>query len=253
MRLFTLIAMTLVLLVSGCVSAPPLPRIAASRGDRIGVLVEAGDNLTHTHIGTTMMNNFEKEYRYDFHLHQDITRIIEQTVGNAGFVDVDLRAEGFSYKDLVGLVQAKDGQWRITPGKEALARRLHQQLGLKALIVLKEDTVLVDLECAGGPCAERYAKHAGLYSRSLLVFTQYRAVAAYRWNVYVLDPVADVALSDPIRSKLRIPAVPLAGFKDPADFNNVTEAEFGPVREAILRFTQNIAGSAVETLNVAEH
>lgn len=249
MRIAALISIT-ALFIAGCATSPPLPKIESSRGDRIGVLVEAGDNPSHAHIGTTVFNNFSKKYPYNWNLRSEVTRTIEQTVRNSGFTAVDLRAEGINYADVSGLIQGTGEKWQITSGKEETMRRLREQLRLKAVLVLKETRVMTALECAGGPCSERYADNSGLYTRSFFGLTRYNAVAAYQWNVFVLDPVADAAKADPLRSMLRIPSTPLSGFKDPADFENITEAEFAPVREAILRFTEVASNEAVKALNV---
>ena len=45
---------------------------------------EAGDSLGHTHIGTTVFNNFEKKYSYSWNLGEDVTRTIDRTVRGAG-------------------------------------------------------------------------------------------------------------------------------------------------------------------------
>lgn len=237
-------------LIAGCATAPPLPKIESSRGDRIGLLVEAGDSPSHTHIGTTVFNNFTKKYPYHWNLSADVTRKIEHSVRSAGFTVVDLRKEGINYAEISGLIQSAGEKWQIASGKEETIRRLREQLQLKALLVIKETRVMTALECAGGPCSERYADSSGLYTRSFFGLTRYNAVAAYQWNVFVLDPVADVAKADPLRMMLRMPATPLSGFKDPADFENLTEAEFAPVRDAILRFAELASNEAVKALNV---
>ena len=250
MRIAVLISIT-ALFIAGCATTPPLPKIESSRGDRIGLLVEAGDSPSHTHIGTTVFTNFTKKYPYNWNLSADVTRTIKRTVRSAGFTAVDLRKEGINYADVSGLIQAAGEKWQIASGKEEIIRRLRDQLRLKALLILKETRVIAARECIGlGSCYKRYADSSGLYTRSAFVVTDYKAVAAYQWNVFVLDPIADAAKADPLRSMLRIPSTPLSGFKDPADFENLTEAEFAPVRDAILRFTEIASNEAVKALNV---
>jgi hypothetical protein len=247
---FAAIILLSISLIAGCASAPPLPKIESSRGDRIGLLVEAGDSPSHTHIGTTVFNNFTKKYPYNLNLSANVTRTIEQSVRSAGFTAVDLRKEGINYAEISGLIQPAGEKWQIASGNEETFRRLREQLRLKALIVVKEARVMTALECTGGPCSERYADSSGLYTRSFFGLTRYNAVAAYQWNVFVLDPVADAAKVDPLHRMLRMPVTTLTGFKDPAAFENLTEAEFAPVRDAILRFTELVSNQAVKTLNV---
>ncbi len=244
------IAAITALFIAGCATSPPLPKIEAVAGDRIGVIVDVGDSPSHTHIGTTAFNNFVKKYPFNWNMNAEVTRTIEQSVKSAGLVPVNLRAEGIQYADVAGLLKPSGEKWQIAAGKESTIRRLRDQLRLKALFVLKESRVQTDLECYGGPCSERYASASGLYTRSFFGSTRYNAVAAYQWNVFVLDPLADTASADPLSSMLRMPATPLQKFKDPANFEKLTEAELLPVRDAVLRFTEMASARAVKTLNV---
>lgn len=238
------------LFIAGCTTIPPLPKIEFSRGDHIGLLVEGGDNPTHTHIGTTIFNNFTKKYSYNWDLNTELTRTIEKTIRNKGLTAVDLRKEGLTYADVSDLIQAAGDKWQIAPGKENIIRRLREQFRLKGLIILKESRVITGLECFGGPCSVRYADGAGLYTRSFLGITGYLAVTAYQWNFFVLDPFADVTKVNPLLSMLRMPVSRMSDFKDPVNFYNLTEEEFKPVRNAILRFTETASEEAVKAFNV---
>jgi hypothetical protein len=244
------IAAITALVVAGCATSPPLPRIEATKGDRIGIIVDVGDSPSHTHIGTTVFNNFAKKYPFNWNMSAEVRGTIEQSVKNAGLTPINLQAEGIHYADVAGLIQTSGEKWQVATGKDNTIRRLRDQLRLKAVFVLKESRVVTALECAGGPCSERYADASGLYTRSFFGLTRYNAVAAYQWNVFVLDPVADIAKADPLSSILRIPATPLPGFKEPANFENLTEVEFSPVRDSVLRFTAMASAEAVRTLNV---
>lgn len=248
MRIAALIAIS-ALLFAGCSSSPPLPTIESKRGDRIGVLVDIGDSPTHTHVGTTVFNNFTKKYPYAWNLNSEIARTVHQAIRNSGLTPVDLRLEGIQYADVSELIQAFGEKWQVGSGKEEAVRRLRDQLKLKALLVLKEGRVMTALECAGGPCSERYADASGLYTRSFFGSTRYHAVAAFHWNFFVLDPVADAAKADPLRSMLRIPATPLLAYKDPATFDNLTEPELSPVRDAIVRFSESAVAEILKILN----
>lgn len=236
--------------ISGCAGAPPLPKIELSHGDRVGLFVKVGDSPSHTHVGTTVFNNFIKKYPYNWNLDADVTRAVEQAIADAGFTAVDLRKEGLNCAEVSGLINPVEGRWQITPGKEGMIRRLREQFGIKALLVVTEGSVTTALECAGGPCVARYANNSGLYTRSVFGLPPvYLAVAAYQWSVFVLDPVADVAMVDPLKTMLQYPSIRLFGFKAPVDFKNLTEGEFIPVREAILKFVEKVSKEAVRDLN----
>lgn len=237
------------LFIAGCATSPPLPQIETKLGDRIGVFVEVGDSPSHTHIGTTVFNNFTKKYPYKWNLNSDVTDTIKGTLTKAGFTTVDLKAEGIRYSDVAEFIQPSGETWKLTTNKDETVRQLRDQLGLKAFLVLKESRVMTALECSGGPCSERYADASGLYTRSFFGMTRYNAVAAFKWNVFVLGPLADTTKADPLKSMLRIPAVALPEFQDPTNFDILTEAEFSPVRNAILKFTETVSVEATKSLN----
>ncbi len=243
------IAAITALVVAGCATSPPLPRIEAARGDRVGILVDGDDDLSHTHIGTTVFNNFNKKYPFAWHMNGEVTRTIEQRVRDAGFTPVNLRDERIQYADVAGLVQPTSDQWKVAAGKDEAFRSLRDRLRLKALIVLKEASVLVGKKCYDSPCEERYVHASGLYTRSAFGLTAYYAVAAYQWNVFVLDPIADTASADPLKSVLMDSATRAPRLKDTTDFHQLTEAELLPVRDAILHIVEKNAVEAVKTLN----
>jgi hypothetical protein len=249
MRL-VLIGILSAIFLSGCATSPPVPKIELTQGDRIGVLVDSGNTLSHLHVGTTVFNNFSRSYDYKSNLRSDISQAVEKSVQKAGLTVVNLQTAGFNYSDISNLVQAAGDKWQISSGKESIALRLKKELNLKAILVVKEGRVLASLECYGGPCAERYMDSSGLFTRSFFGDTNYVAVAAYQWNVFVLDPPADFALDPTFRKIIRIPSIRLERFKDPADFKNLTQNELAPVQDAILQFVGNATSEAIKTLNV---
>lgn len=237
-----------VLFISGCATTPPFPKIDSIQGDRIGIIVDIANSPTHTHVGTTIFNNFSKNYPYNLNLSSKVYEIIKRSAQSAGFIAVDLRAEGIHYSEVADLIRPAGETWQLTQGKESTLNRLHEELNLKALFVLKDSRVMTALECAGGPCSERYADGSGLYTRSIFGFTNYFAVAAFQWNVFVLDPLADAALVNPLAPILRMPVTHLPNFKDPADFKNLSEIEFSVAAEAILKFTEKASNEAIKIL-----
>lgn len=238
----------LVTTLAGCAMAPPIPQFETKRGDRVGIYVDIGEGPTHTHIGTTIFNNFSKRYPYAWNLETILADSLKTSLNQAGISVVDLKAEGFRYSDLAGLIEPGEKQWVWAPGTESTKNRLRNEKNLKAVIVVKENRVLAALECGGGPCNERYADSPGLYTRSMLVLTVYNAVAAYSWDVYLLDPTANLAYLDSIHSKMRIPSVRLTGYDSPADFKNLSEAEFKPVRDALVKFSDSLVDETVRAL-----
>lgn len=239
----------IMLVLSGCASEPVVPSVETKRGDRVGLLVDLGEGPLHTHAGTIVFNNFEKKYPYRWNLDAAAADALSKALSAAGFTVVNLENEGMSHAAVGTLLVADGEKWKVAPGKEQLVRDLLDRKGLKALIALKETRVMTALECAGGPCTERYANASGLYTRSFLGSTRYHAVAAYGLNVYLLAPLADLAKGDPLRTILRMPVVPIGSYPAPVKFDSLTEAELAPARGAVLSFTQQIGVEVARALN----
>ena len=110
MRITALVSFVAIL-IAGCATTPPLPKVESARGDRIGVLVEAGDSPSHTHVGTTVFNNFARKYPYDWNLSAEVQRTIERAVRDAGLTVVDLRREGLTYADVSDLILPAGVNW----------------------------------------------------------------------------------------------------------------------------------------------
>jgi hypothetical protein len=237
------------LVLSGCASEPLVPSVETKRGDRVGLLVDLGEGPTHTHVGTTAFNNFEKKYPYRWNLDAAVAETLSKALSAAGFTVVNLENEGMSHAGVGTLLVADGEKWKVAPGKEELVRELLDRKGLKAVIALKETRVTTALECAGGPCTERQASASGLYTRSFLGSTRYHAVAAYGLNVYMLAPLADLAKGDPLRTILKMPVVPMDSYPAPAKFDSLTEAELAPARGAVLSFTQQIGAEVARAMN----
>jgi hypothetical protein len=247
MRIILLTWIVIIILL-GCATSPPLPKIETTRGDRIGIVVNIGNSPSHMHLG--ILNNFTQQYSYNWNLNAEVSRTVEQTVRNAGFTPVDLPAERISYSDVSRLILPVGDTWQLATGHEKMLRRLRDDLRLKAIIVLTKARVFLENRCYGTHCIDIYAEASGLYSDSLLFWTLYKAVTAFEWNVFVLDPLADTAKADTLSHYLYVNhSVYLPGFKDPADFNNLTAAEFAPVKAAILKSTESATLEAIKTLN----
>ena len=237
------------LVLAGCVTPPPIPSFETKRGDRVGILVDIGDDAVHTHIGTTVFNNFEKKYAYRWNLDSAVAEVLKNSLSKSGFVVLDLEDEGLRYGDVTPLVVTDGEIWRMAPGKENTVRELTERKSLKAVVVVKETRVMTALECGAGPCSERYANASGMYTRSFFGRTRYNAVAAFSLNVYVLEPLADLARTGALRTMMRIPAIPLANYPAPANFQELREHELFSVRDAILRFSEQMATEIVKALN----
>jgi hypothetical protein len=97
MTLRWIIAGFAALLLSGCASlAPPPPRPAAGlgAGAKVGLLVAVEPSATHTHVGTTVFNNFAHDVAMPFdlaaHIRDSLTTQLSAT--GAQVVTIDASA-----------------------------------------------------------------------------------------------------------------------------------------------------------------
>jgi hypothetical protein len=237
------------LALAGCATrAPPLPPLHDTAGDRVGVLVELPETPLHTHIGTTVFNNFEKNYPYRWQLAADLRTAIERELAHAGFEPVDLAAAGVSATQLQGLVEVRDGAWALGTDTAAFARDLARDRKLKAVVLVRDEAVMAMMQCSGGPCSFFTARAPGLFTRSFLGLNTYLAVAALHWNAYHLDPPADLAAVGPLAERLRRPVTRLSDYQ-PAELGSLTEADFVPVHDAIVQFAAGIASELAAELH----
>ena len=250
-----IIILIIAIISAGCATHPPIPEIESRIGDRIGVFVQIADNPTYMQFGFLGMS--EKTYPYHWNLNAEVNRTVMQSVRNAGLTAVDLTAEGIGYFDLFELIEQVGDTWQLKAGKEGTMRRLHDELHLKAIIFLTKmnelykNRVLVDsIFVYRGSSIPIYADASGLYSANNIFFTLYKAVAAFNWHVFVLEPLADTAKAPPLLDFLWTnSAIRLWGFNDPVDSEHLTEAEFAPVKAAILRSTELATVEAIKTLH----
>lgn len=201
----------------------------------------------HTHIGTTVFNNFSKSYPYRWGLDSAVAQELTQSLTGAGFEVVDLEKEGVRFSDVSPLAEAEGGTWRIVPGKESRVPDWKRQ-GLRAIVVVKEGEVMADIECLGGPCSERDMYASGLFTRSFFGATRYKAVAAFQLNLVLLDPVADLAKAGALNELMMFPAVPMSRDFSLENFSQASEADLAPVRAAVLAFSKKMGDAIVKTL-----
>jgi hypothetical protein len=234
------------LLLAGCAAAPTGPAFTMRAGDRIGLLVETSDTPVHTHYQPEAGNSVRsaRSYPFDWRLDAAVSETVERQLTLAGFTVVDLERRGLRHADLAGLVQQSGSQW--LPAADPVVAQLREQ-GVRAVVLVKDARAIAERDCNGGPC-QRVAEGPGLYSTSAGGVTSWRAVAAFDWHVYLLEPPGDLAAAQPLRNTLEIPSVPLFGFAQPRNPAALSEAELAPVREKVLEYVEATAEDVVLVL-----
>ncbi len=221
----------IVILFSGCVNTQPdVPKYSINKSDKIGYIIDVSNKTGHTHIGTTVFNNMEKTYDYDFKMHKEIDDLLNKKV-NVELINLaDL---GYSSKDLVDLIIAKDEKWVV--GKSDLYKKLIGELKLKAVIFIK-----------GGPTAfYMYPKvweisASGLVSHNIFGLKRYSSLLSAKSSIYLLKPVGKIVVNrDPyvtmIYDSIMTSFQEKSGFKAPKDIENITIEELIPMHRMNLQ------------------
>jgi hypothetical protein len=241
------------LILTGCESiyVPPSPIVSPINQGKVALLVDVKSNPTHTHIGTTVFNNFSKQYPYEWQLGEKIYTLLESDIEKKSNLKVvNLKDLGMKVptENLWDFVVIKDKQWFANEKLNSIRKQLKQQ-NIIAIVKIVEKPLPVAFECTGGGCVDRYSEGYGLYTRSLLGFTRYEAAPSFDIAIELLDPVVDIEKFDSISKVSSSLGLPIKGFKKPNDFKNISELEFEPVKRAILENMQNLSQLLTDFFN----
>lgn len=247
----TVVVFCAVLIFSGCASlhVPEVPQHAIPANANVGLLINVGDNPTHVHVGTTILNNFNKKLPYDWNMKEAIFQTYKTQIESSTSLKViDLHDYGIKRASQVDFVDVKDKQWSVVEANSSLRNSLMDK-NLYAVITVTEKPTLASLECGAGGCSERYVDGFGVFSRSFLGIKNFTATAAFDITAEVIQPPVDLA---------RQPALSdLASFQKksklitelkPQNLKNITDQELAPVKAHILQYIQTVAEATSDFL-----
>ena len=224
--------------ITSCASLgiPKVTEFKIPPGSKIGFLVEEEVTFpTHRHVGTTVFNNFSKSYENEKWV---LKPLIEENLYKYLSKDdlykvVNLEDEGISYSDIGGLIVYKNGQWVVDSSKSSSFEKLKNQLGLDAVIVVKEQEVLAYLECAGGPCTSWTINSSGLFTRSFLNIKNYWAVAAFDTNIYIINTPTNAAVCESFRKFEDLRSSNIRHSFKPKNLKEITSEEWAKVKNQV--------------------
>ncbi|MBV1928905.1 MAG: hypothetical protein KUG81_05275 [Gammaproteobacteria bacterium] len=243
----------LLIVTTGCASlyVPPLPQYSLPKNAQIGLLVTASEFPKHTHVGTTVFNNFAKDYEYQWRMEEFIFNEYKQEIEKStGFSVVNLRDLGVENAAELNFVGVKDKQWSLIEGNSQLRDTLIEK-GIYAVVSISEVPTLASLECSQFGCTEHYSQGYGLFTRSFLGIDRYMASASFSISVEIINPLADIAVQKGMRDILRFSNKNkiISDFKDPEDFKNISEQELSPIKNEILSYIKSVAAATSRYLS----
>lgn len=243
---FKLLFMALMaIVIAGCASTyvPPTTGYKAPEKSKVGILVVAKENPSHTHVGTTIFNNFSKEYDYDWKLKENIFKIFEDKIEGGTTYDVVDISNLVSESDTLTFVDVVNKEW-VFNEKSASTREKLAAEGITAVVVIKETSTLAAMECGMYGCSEHYSQGYGLFTRSFLGMDNYMASASFAISIETIDKPVDITRLEHVKETQTYLAKnkTLEDFAAPADFENITEEELAPVKAALIEYFDNLAG-----------
>lgn len=231
-------------LFGGCATVPEAPPIMVESGMRIGIWVDTGGALTHSHIGTTVFNNFTRAYPEHWDTSPILQEKMEETLRAREFEVVDLRALGFSGKELAGLIRAQGDSWAIDPQRRAVFQRLYQELNLAAVVYAYNPGAYPALTefTMDGP-VPRFAVGPGLHTRGVFGFkATYHAVPGALFEVSWMNPPARLDFSGAMANYAEAQGRSSLMYGEDMDkVRQMTDAEWIPVKQAITSWLRTAA------------
>ena len=217
--------------------------VAKPENAKIGVLVQTSEFPSHTHVGTTIFNNFTKEYKYQWDMQASIFDVYKREIETTtGYVVVNLQDIGISTSTALNFVEIKDKNWASVKQNSALMSKLKEQ-GIFAVVSISEVPTLASLECSQYGCSEHYSQGYGLFTRCFFGMDRYMASASFAVSTEIIQPLLDVAMQEDMREILHFSSKnkEVSDFSDPKDFENITEQELNPIKTEILGYMKSVA------------
>ena len=214
---------------------------------KVGVFINAKKFPSHTHVGTTKLNNFTKEYSYDWQLTSTVFNKLKTAIEHSSsfeVVDVTSKVKGVWQLDFV---VKQNESWAFSENQNPLRKSLLAD-GITKIIVVEEAPSVAITECGTYGCSKHESKGFGLFTRSFLGTDHYIASASFDISIESLDRPVDIA-AEPLFKELQEDARKngrIEEFTPPKDFDNISEQELAPVKSSIFSYFDRLAATVAK-------
>ena len=230
--IYGIVVVFTILNFSGCSGSPSLPKYKISKMDNVGYIIKTNPKMIHTYIGTTLFNNFNKEYP-KLVIKKDIEILLQQNI-NAHLVNLST----YNFEDLNNIIIESNNKWIVN--NEIIYNELIKKYKLKAIIIVEEKS-------GGIYLYPTYlsSKSSGLLTRSFLKIKSYFAVTGFHFKLNILNPKAikrfnrDTVNAKFIYSSVNSEFQKKSGFIRPKNDEKLTIEEQKSIKKAILNLTKH--------------
>lgn len=236
-----------VLYLAGCVTAPPLPDFDPGQIENVGVHISSIGDPTHTHIGTTVFNNFEVPYEQDWVLAEEFGAVIGAALEAKGLNAVELSEIGLTAEDVEDSITRSGMGWQAA--KPDMLAKL-ERAGLSAVVMVQPMEHLLAMQnCTMYGCADHFARGYGIFSRGVFGNVNYFTAFAFDVTATLVQPPSLITQSAPLQH--------LRSFKNksrpwshapPADLQNLGDAEWEHLREDMIEQMNEFAEAIASVL-----
>jgi len=253
-----LFLITVMILMIGCVQ--PIPSAGGGSSSvvinptakKVGYLINVQPYPTHTHIGTTSLTNFTKQYPFAWGIPSYMEQQVAKRLSERGFRAINLRKEGVTPREVNGLIKNIQGRWVVAHGKAEVYQNLANRLGLDAVVIVNQSSKPAIKDCGMLGCEEIKTSGYGLLTQSFVNSNKFYSATPFFAHIYTLKPIASLDASlakingdksmtlvaTSVGSKVNPNKI---GFIYPKNFNRWTEQEFKPFRAPLLRYIENMS------------
>ena len=240
-------------ILSGCAGrfVPPIENVNLPKQGKIGIHLAMPEHPKHTHIGTTIFNNFVKDYEYNWQLKEEVFQNLKKQIEtNTSYKVVDLSYLEIESPQQLNFVGVEKKKWVFSQSNQELKQKLLDD-GITAVLAISGQRTLAELNCSQYGCSEHYSEGYGLFTRSFLGMDRYYASSSFFISAELLTQPIDLGLLDGMweSSQFQRKNKLIDEFKSPKDFKALTQEELAPVKSEILVYFDEIAGHMSNYLN----
>lgn len=220
--------------IAACTSLPKTPAFDLGDNAKLGYQVAIDEEIHHTHYGTTIFNNFEREYAdKNWQLTNFANAEAERILSEYGFTPVK--------------IETSENQPPSNASNTGY-QQLQERYGIDGIIRLQSARSIVAVECGAYGCADFYASHPGFYSRGVAFIKPFLHVTLPGIHEAVAFKPSYIPVSRSNAYSSTNPQLKhLREFK-PANFKNMSDAEWQEVEKQLKQLVTDSITSSVQAL-----